>query len=62
MGYTADLKRRCKEHGSSWRLVYYEAYASEVDARLRENKLKDYGQARSRLKLRIKNSIISAGY
>ncbi|MEK7187000.1 MAG: GIY-YIG nuclease family protein [Patescibacteria group bacterium] len=56
-GYTSDLKRRIKEHGSLWQLVYYEAYLAEPDARLRERKLKDYGQARSKLKGRISESL-----
>ena len=55
-GYTADLKRRVREHGRYWKLVYYEAYTSKADALLRERKLKDYGQARSWLKLRIAHS------
>jgi putative endonuclease len=56
-GYTNDLIRRCKEHGNQWKLVYYEAYLSEDDAREREQKLKDYGQARTHLKKRIKKSL-----
>jgi len=56
-GYTNDLVRRCKEHGSEWELVYYEGYKSSADARRREVKLKDHGQARGHLKRRIKNSL-----
>jgi len=56
-GYTADLRRRTREHGQSWQLIYYEAYLSEEDARRREKKLKDYGQARSRLKGRLRESL-----
>jgi predicted GIY-YIG superfamily endonuclease len=55
--YTSDLARRCREHGKNWKLVYYEAYLSEYDARERERKLKDYGQARAHLKKRMKNSL-----
>jgi predicted GIY-YIG superfamily endonuclease len=64
-GSTNDLKRRLNEHkagksfatkGSNWSLIYYEAYASEVDARAREQRVKDYGQAWSQLKKRIINS------
>ena len=64
IGYTSDLKRRIKEHMSLQSeytksrlpigLVYYEAFASEKDARTRELNLKQfkgsYGQ-------RILNSI-----
>jgi len=60
-GYTYDLRRRIKEHkreDKSWKLIYYEAYNSEIDARKREQKLKDYGQSRTHLKKRIQNSII----
>jgi len=42
----------------NWKLVYYEAYDSDIDARRREIKLKDYGQPRTHLKKRIHNSII----
>lgn len=60
-GYTSNLKRRFKEHKSKdkdWKLVYYEAYDSIIDARKRESKLKDYGQSRTHLKKRIHNSTI----
>lgn len=71
-GSTIDLKRRFKEHNSDkcystknhkWKLVYYEAYFSESDARAREQKLKDFGQSVKHLKNRLKNSLakISAG-
>jgi putative endonuclease len=64
-GSTNDLKRRLKEHiagksfatkGSNWELIYYEAYNSELDARRREQRIKDFGQACSQLKKRIINS------
>lgn len=60
-GYTDDLRRRLKEHkreDKNWELVYYEAYRSEKDARRREQKLKDYGQSRTHLKRRIKDSLL----
>jgi len=53
-GSTNDLKRRISEHniglsystkGHLWRLVYYEAYSAEYDARQREKQLKYHGQA-----------------
>lgn len=52
-GYTSDLKKRLFDHhyGKSgytrvrrpWKLVYYEAYLSEKDARLREKTVTNYG-------------------
>lgn len=59
-GYTDDSRRRLKEHkreNKYWELVYYEAYRSEIDARKREQKLKQYGQSRTHLKHRINNSL-----
>ncbi|OGI19277.1 MAG: hypothetical protein A3J06_03290 [Candidatus Moranbacteria bacterium RIFCSPLOWO2_02_FULL_48_19] len=68
IGYTSDLKRRMREHqsGKSFatsfrlpvKLVYYEAYASEKDARNRERKLKQYGKAIQLLKERIRESLL----
>jgi putative endonuclease len=64
-GSTNDLKRRLREHqtgksfatkGHNWRLIYYEAYASETDARLREQKVKKYGGTKKHLKNRIMHS------
>ena len=59
-GYSADLRRRLKEHKESgnWELIYYEAYRSKEDARKREKKLKDYGQSGTHLKRRLSNSIL----
>ncbi len=60
-GYTSDLIRRLKEHkrdNKNWELIYYEAYRSAIDARKREQKVKDYGQSKAHLKNRIVNSII----
>ena len=55
IGYSADLKRRILEHKHNKvnttsrlkfdRLVYYEAYNSEVAAKDREKKLKQFGSA-----------------
>ena len=58
-GYTNDLERRIKEHSNEnkWKLIYYESYLSELDARERERKLKYYGQTRTHLKNRLKNSL-----
>jgi len=59
-GYSNDLERRLKEHqrkDRNWTLVYYEAYRAESDARRRERALKHYGQARTHLKNRAKDSL-----
>ncbi|NTV55435.1 MAG: GIY-YIG nuclease family protein [Candidatus Moranbacteria bacterium] len=68
VGYTNDLRRRMQEHqsGKSFatsfrlpvRLVYYEAYASENDARTRERRLKHHGRAIRLLKERISGSLL----
>ncbi len=44
IGYSDDLKRRLREHkDKNPELLYYEAYKSEKDARIREKKLKQRG-------------------
>lgn len=59
IGYTSDLKRRIREHGNRKpKLVYYEAYRNETDARERERKLKQRGQTVRRLKERLKRSLV----
>jgi len=60
IGFTPDLRRRMREHGSQHRdltLVYYEAYASEKDARLRERRLKHHGSGKVELKKRLQLSL-----
>lgn len=67
IGYTNDLKRRIAEHdeakGNSTRyrlplnLVYYEAYASQTDAKNREFRLKNSVGAYTALKRRITESL-----
>ncbi len=58
IGYTDNLKRRLKEHKDKIpELMYYEAYRNELDAREREGKLKQRGQAVRHLKKRIKRSL-----
>lgn len=65
-GYTSNLRRRLREHqtgrskytkGMVWKLVYYESYASESDARKREERIKLHGQAKAQLKRRIKDCL-----
>lgn len=67
IGSTRDLKKRFKEHNSGkvastsyrkpFKLVYYESYASEKDARYREHNLKLRAKALRQLINRIKNSL-----
>jgi putative endonuclease len=67
LGSTNDLKRRLKEHNKGmvfstknripFELIYYEAYKSEKDARIREKNLKLRSKALAQLKSRIKESI-----
>ena len=60
IGFSTDLKERVASHqrrNPDWELVYYEAYASEADARQRERDLKQYGSAWSHLKKRIQKSL-----
>ncbi len=63
-----DLKRRLREHNASsskatrsrlpLKLVYYEAYLSEKDAKDREFKPKRFAGSYIHLKHRIRNSLI----
>ena len=67
VGSTNNLEKRLEEHSQGksrttkrylpLRLVYYEAFASDYDANMREEKLKQYGSSLQNLKQRIKNSI-----
>ncbi len=66
-GSTIDLKKRFKEHNGGlvrstkhrrpFELVYYEAYCSEKDARLRESRLKLRSKALAQLKKRLVYSL-----
>jgi len=67
-GFSSDSRQRVKEHNKGrvpatekrrpLRLVYYEAYLSEKDARNRERQIKLRAQAFTSLKRRIKDSIL----
>ena len=60
IGFSTDLRSRIGKHRTlhpKWRLVYYEAYASEADARSRERRLKQYGNVQQLLKKRIMRSL-----
>mgnify|MGYP001582334177 FL=1 len=62
-GYTTDLRRRLSEHNEGmtkstktrtpFDLLYYEAYMSQADAKLREKNLKRSAGARTALKRRL---------
>ncbi len=66
IGYTKDLKRRLNRHnnnrsnytskGGQWKLLYYEVFRSEKDARQEELFLKT-GRGRERLKFLLKNTM-----
>ena len=55
--YTNNMERRLMEHqkqeDKTYKIVYYEAYAFEKDARNRERRLKYYGSAWRALKKRF---------
>ena len=60
IGFSGNLKQRVLSHqrrDPSWTLAYYEAYASEADARERERDLKHYGSAWGHLKKRLQKSL-----
>ena len=60
IGFSGNLKQRVTSHqkrDAAWTLAYYEAYASEADARQRERDLKQYGSAWRHLRKRIQNSL-----
>jgi putative endonuclease len=67
IGSTNDLKKRFIEHNKGkvdstklkgpYKILYYESYGVESDARRREKMLKLRGQARNQLKLRIKDTL-----
>ena len=57
VGYSANLKARIESHDrrehTGWKLIYYEAYLAESDARKRERKIKHHGNAIRQIKERI---------
>ena len=67
IGCTKDLRKRIEQHKAGEvyttkkylpvKLIYYEAYNSEENAKEREDRLKFYGKALAQLKRRIKHSI-----
>lgn len=69
IGSTSNLVRRLKEHNSGqsestklrkpFKIIYFEGYASEDDARHREHNLKLRARALRQLMNRIKKSLAS---
>ena len=67
-GSTNDLRKRFKEHNGGkvfstkarrpFELIYYEAYKSEKDARVRESNLKLRSRAFTQMKKRIENCLV----
>lgn len=70
-GYTDDLKARIKKHEAGFvratksrrplKLIYYEAYLKEPDAKRREKYLKG-GKGRSELKIQLAGVFNDLGY
>ncbi len=64
IGYSSNLRRRITEHNrknvyttkrmENPHLIYYEAYDSEITAKIREQKLKQFGSSYHGLIKRIK--------
>lgn len=64
IGYTPDLKARIKKHNSGYvlttknrrplKLIYYESYLTDSDAKRREKFLKG-GKGRGELKIQLKD-------
>lgn len=67
IGSTNNLKKRFKDHNTKkvfstinrtpFELIYYEAYKAEHDARMREKRLKQRGQAKVHLMNRLTESL-----
>lgn len=70
-GFTPDLRARFKKHIDGFvratkhrrplKLIYYEAYSNELDARRREIYLKG-GKGKSELKIQLKEVLLQLGY
>jgi putative endonuclease len=70
IGYTSDLRKRFQEHNSGlnkstknrvpFSLIYYEAYRSIDDAKIREQRLKHFQNSYKELRKRLKHSLDEA--
>ncbi len=68
IGYTSNLRKRIEEHNSGkakstnprkpFKLIYYEAYLSEKDAKHREHNLKLGSRALAQLKKRLEDTLL----
>jgi len=71
-GFTTDLRRRLSEHNKKMNistksrapldLLYYEAYVSQADAKLRERRIKHFAGARTALKRRLSDCLRSGHF
>lgn len=71
IGFTKNLKKRFLKHRNGevkstknrkpLKLIYYEAYLKEIDAKRREKYLKG-GNGRGTLKIQLKNILLELGY
>lgn len=72
IGFTKDLKARLIKHASGkvlatmlrrpLKLIYYEAYSNELDARRRREKYLKGGNGKSMLKIQLKEILSGLGY
>lgn len=70
-GFSSDLKARVKKHSKGLvlstkdrrppKLIYYEAYLKEIDARRREKYLKG-GKGKSELKIQLRSTFEELNY
>lgn len=70
IGYTSNLRKRFQEHNSGlntstknripFSLVYYEAYRSIEDAKVREKRLKHFQNSYKELRKRLQYSLNEA--
>ena len=58
---TTARNQSTPNHRGPYKLIYYEAYGAETDARRRESMLKLRGQARKQLLLRLKDTLLYDG-
>lgn len=69
IGYSEDLKKRFNEHNNGlvkatkgyrpWKLVYYKAYVTKLDATRREVQLKKNHRSKEDLRIQIRNCLQS---
>ena len=67
IGYTKDLQKRLSQHNDGlvistknrkpFRIIYYESYLAEGDARTRERRLKQFKNSYKELMKRINGSL-----